>query len=125
MAESVKIVIQGRFAGRNEHDKANRSSKYVGASLKKNEQKDVVSQMKQQCHRKFDRILVDFEWYEKDKRRDPDNVNSAVKVMLDALVECGIIDNDGWKQIVPDIRHRCYVDKDNQRVEINITDAGE
>ncbi len=125
MAQYIKLVILGRLAGRNEHDKANRGSKFGGAGLKKKEQSNVVMQMKQQCTQKFDRIKIDIDWYEKDKRRDPDNVYSAIKVILDSLVECGIIENDGWKQIVPDIRHRCYVDKDNPRVEVHITGMGE
>jgi len=124
MVEPVVLVIKGRYAGRNEHDKANRSSKYVGAALKKSEQKAVVTQMRQQCKKKFERIKIDsVVWYEPNRKRDPDNVASAIKVMLDALVESEIIPNDGWKQLVPEWYTKVDVDNNNPRVEITFTDA--
>jgi Holliday junction resolvase RusA-like endonuclease len=44
-------------------------------------------------------IAVTCRWYCKDKRRDPDNIGSAVKYILDGLVSAKIIPNDGWRQI--------------------------
>ncbi len=58
-------------------------------------------------------------WYEKDKRRDKDNVMSGQKFIFDGLVEAGVLKNDGWKQ-VGDVTHRVRVDRDNPRVEIEI-----
>ncbi len=120
-----KLVILGRLAGRNEHDKANRGNKFGGAGLKKKEQSNVVMQMKQQCTQQFECVKVDIVWYEPNMRRDPDNVDSARKVIFDALVQSGILPNDGWKQIVPRWSVEIKVDKDNPRAEIFITNAGE
>jgi len=47
----------------------------------------------------FDRIWVDFTWHEKNKRRDKDNVAVGKKFIFDAMVDAGVIENDGWKQI--------------------------
>lgn len=41
-----------------------------------------------------------FTWYEKNKRRDPDNFTAiGKKFILDALKQAGILTNDGWNNI--------------------------
>ena len=51
-------------------------------------------------------IDIELIWHEKNKRRDPDNMGGfGRKVILDALVDMGILENDGWKcvgQIIED-----------------------
>ena len=42
---------------------------------------------------------LSFLWIEKDRRRDPDNICTGKKIILDSLVEMGILQNDGWKQV--------------------------
>lgn len=42
-------------------------------------------------------LTLDILWIEKNKRRDPDNIASGIKMILDALVETQIIKNDGWR----------------------------
>ena len=37
------------------------------------------------------RCMVRCLWYEKDKRRDPDNVRVGIKFILDGLVQAGIL----------------------------------
>ena len=44
-------------------------------------------------------ILLHFQWHEKSKRRDLDNVYSAKKYILDAMQKCGVIDNDNYAHI--------------------------
>ena len=44
-------------------------------------------------------VRLNFIWYEKTKRRDPDNVASAKKFILDALQKQGILPNDSRKYI--------------------------
>ncbi len=61
-------------------------------------------------------------WYWKDKRTDPDNVGSAVKFLLDGLVEAELLSGDGWKQ-VKHLEHVFRIDRDNPRVEIVITEV--
>lgn len=41
-----------------------------------------------------------FMWAESDRRRDPDNITGGGhKIIFDALVGAGFIDNDGWKHV--------------------------
>ena len=44
-------------------------------------------------------ITLYFEWHEKTKRRDADNVASAKKFILDALQTYGIIPNDSSRYV--------------------------
>lgn len=45
-------------------------------------------------------VVIEFVWHEKNKRRDPDNIGGfGRKVILDALVDMGILKNDGWGQV--------------------------
>ena len=45
------------------------------------------------------RIRLLFQWQERKRNRDPDNVCAAKKFVLDALVKAGVIPNDGWENI--------------------------
>ena len=45
-------------------------------------------------------VSFEFEWHEKNKRRDPDNIGGfGRKVIIDALVKMGVIKNDGWGEV--------------------------
>ena len=44
-------------------------------------------------------VLIHFQWHEKTKRRDLDNVYSAKKYILDAMQKAGVIENDNYKHI--------------------------
>src|SRR5699024_6365601 len=61
-------------------------------------------------------------WYCKDKRKDPDNIASGVKFIMDGLVEAGVILNDGWRE-VNSVIHFFEIDKSNPRVEVNILEV--
>jgi hypothetical protein len=42
-----------------------------------------------------------FTWFERSRRRDPDNFSSAgKKFILDGLVKAGVLPEDGWDEIV-------------------------
>lgn len=45
------------------------------------------------------RVYFDFIWYEKNRRRDPDNIAASKKFILDALVRAGILPDDGWNYV--------------------------
>lgn len=45
-------------------------------------------------------VLITFDWIERDKRRDPDNVAAGGrKLVLDGLVKAGVLAGDGWKHV--------------------------
>ena len=123
MDRQIQIVIPHRLPSLNEVINANRSNKYAGAKQKKTNQRLIEHYVKMQCKEKFDKIRVEIDWYEPNKKRDFDNISSAKKFILDALVECEVIPNDGWENIDPSFRDTFYHDKDNPRVEIFITEV--
>jgi Holliday junction resolvase RusA-like endonuclease len=68
------------------------------------------------------RAHLAFLFYEFSRRRDPDNIQAgSVKIILDALVKYGILENDGWDQIAG-ISATFSIDKENPRVEVLIDD---
>lgn len=66
-------------------------------------------------------VSLDVAWYEPDRRRDRDNVETGIKFILDALKKCGRIPND-TRRFVRDIRHRVLVDRANPHVSVTIFD---
>lgn len=68
-------------------------------------------------------IHIKYSFFEPNRKRDLDNISAfAHKVIQDALVKGGIIDNDGWKQIVGFEDH-FDVDKENPRIEVTLTEV--
>lgn len=67
-------------------------------------------------------LYMSITWYEKNKRRDPDNIAVSIKYILDALQKTGIIKNDGWEQVTGWENKFC-VDTD-YHVEVEITEIG-
>jgi Holliday junction resolvase RusA-like endonuclease len=47
-----------------------------------------------------DRVYLHMVWIEPNTKRDPDNISSFIKFILDALQKANIIPNDGWANIV-------------------------
>lgn len=44
-------------------------------------------------------VDLHFKWIEGNRKRDPDNIVAAKKFILDALVDCGVLPNDGWRHV--------------------------
>jgi len=44
-------------------------------------------------------VSVEFRWVEKSKKRDKDNIACGKKFILDALVQAGILHDDGWMHV--------------------------
>ena len=64
-----------------------------------------------------------YRWYEKDRRRDLDNVSSfGRKVIQDAVVQTHDLKNDGWKEITG-FSDEFFVDADNPRIEVEIEEV--
>lgn len=109
------IVINGELPGLNEMTNANRTHWSKGAKLKKEATrrcmiafmgKKVTEPFKMTCH-----------WYCKNKKKDPDNISSARKFILDGMQEANCIKNDGWDQ-VKGFEDYFFVDKESPRVEV-------
>ena len=118
----MTFTIPGRLPGLNEVTNANRRNRFVGAKLKKDTEDYISLYIKSQCSLKFEVVSIQYDWYEKDKRRDIDNVSSAKKFINDAMVKCGVIPNDDQRH-VKGFTDNFYVDKDNPRIEITIREV--
>ena len=68
-------------------------------------------------------VKMRYKWFEKNRRRDLDNVSSfGRKVIQDALVRAHILQNDGWKEIVG-FSDEFFVDAHNPRIEVEIKEV--
>lgn len=114
------LTIPGRLPGLNEYTNACRTNPKKGNQMKADAQDMVMWQILSQMRRcKFQRpVFLLFTFYEQDRRRDRDNVSSfARKVIQDALVKCGTLQDDGWDYVTGYL-DRFEVDKKNPRIVV-------
>lgn len=121
----VTLVIEGQLPNLNDYTKACRTYKMAGAKMKKDAEKVVSFFIMQQLHDvKFEgTVELNFRWYEPNKKRDLDNICFAKKFILDALVNNGTIEADGWKGVIG-FTDSFFIDKENPRIEVDIKKAG-
>lgn len=122
---TVHFTIPGTLPGLNEVTQANRTHWAAGAKQKKTLTDGIAWVLREQARSMTQQIgLADyfFTWYERNRKRDPDNIASATKYVMDALQAAGIIANDGWKN-VKSIRHEFEVDADTPRTEVEIAEV--
>lgn len=118
------FTIDERLPGLNEYIDAERTSKYLAADMKKSVQETIGWLIKSQVRglKIKGQVHIHYYWVEPNKRRDPSNIAFAKKFIEDALVDIGIIENDGWKHIAG-FSDSFSVDKDNPRVEVTIEEV--
>lgn len=77
-----------------------RDVRWKYAALKKAWSGDIRHWIKLAKLKPMTRVHIHFLWQEKDRRKDPDNIAGiGKKFILDALVESGILTDDGWDEI--------------------------
>jgi Holliday junction resolvase RusA-like endonuclease len=99
------MIIYGSLPTLNEVTASNRTNKYVGAKLKRDAEELIMLQLP--STKITGLIDLDIKWVVKDNRKDADNVYSAVKFLLDAMVKKGVLQGDGRKY-VRNISHSIY-----------------
>jgi len=100
MARIETITIEGEFADLNHYINAERSNRFMGAKIKKDETEKAYWSAKQSKLKPFDKpVSISFYWTMKDKRKDPDNFCFARKFILDGFVQAGLLLGDGQKHI--------------------------
>lgn len=122
----VKLIIRRTLPNLNDYITAERSNKYAGAKMKKEWEAVVMHEARALRGVQFEKpVYMLYQWYEPNKRRDKDNISSfGRKVIQDALVRCGVLQNDGWANI-GGFSDEFYVDKKNPRIEVKIWEVGE
>ena len=120
----MTLVINEKLTNLNDYTTACRTNKYVGASMKKKNEKIISSYIEQQLKgvNFKNKVKLSFRWYEQNKRRDLDNIAMAKKFILDALVSNNIIASDGWRGVVG-FTDEFFIDKAGYRVEVDIEEA--
>lgn len=121
----MKIVIPGKFPGLNEFIAACRKShgKWSGGNaMKQQSQHEILWHLPKGVRFKHP-IFIEYCFYEPNARRDKDNISGYFhKVFQDALVQAGMIENDGWKQI-EGMTDRFKIDQKYPRIEIMIEEC--
>jgi Endodeoxyribonuclease RusA. len=118
----MTFMIEGRLDNLNDYIRAMNYNRYKGNALKKNNQVICNAYIMQQLRgvRIEKPVTLHFRWYEPSKSRDLDNISSfGRKVIQDALVECGVLKNDGWSCITG-FTDTFHIDKKRPRIEIEI-----
>lgn len=98
------FTITCKLPSLNDYIKANRSNKYLGAKFKKEVEEVIGWSIRQALASKTlqkpnGAVILNIEWHEKTKRRDADNIASAKKFILDALVKTGVLVDDSRKYV--------------------------
>ena len=115
------LVIESRFPSLNATLAAAKRHWSIYAKEKRRLTQAVALLAKVQQLKPVKRAVIRFTWYEKNKRRDPDNISAAgKKPILDGLVEAGVLKDDGWS-VIHGLEDRYFVDKERPRVEVTIT----
>ena len=101
----IDLFIPEKFSGMNEFITANRAAPQVGNSLKHKNQDVIKAYLLQYMSKHHIRrieppVYISYTFQEKNRRRDLDNISGFFhKVFQDALVEVGLLQDDGWKDI--------------------------
>lgn len=122
-----EITIDGRFPSYNEYTKVQRGNRYAGNKMKQQFQRDCAWNIKKRMRNvRFDGpISVHITCYEEKCNRDLDNVASFFfKVFLDAMVQCGTIQNDNFKHVTQ-LSASAALDKKHPRVVVTIEEQNE
>lgn len=120
-----KITIPGKFHGLNEFIDANRRMRgsWNGGNVMKQSDQRIIAAYIPRGLRFRKKIYIEYHFYEPNSKRDKDNISGYFhKIFQDALVQCGVIENDGWRNI-EGWTDSFEVDKGYPRVEVVIKEC--
>ena len=118
------LTIDGALPSLNQVTWKNRAHWSTGYKYKRGIEMSIAGHIWAQNIPQFKcQAYIKIKWIEKNQRRDRDNVQSATKFILDALVKTERIVNDNryWLQQLDNAT--IVVDKERPRIEVWISDA--
>jgi hypothetical protein len=118
----TKLVIPGKLPRMNKIVDKSKAHWGKYKKLKKEADDKVAWYATQQKIKFFEAVKLRITYYTKNKRHDPDNILSSKKFIMDGLVNAGILENDGWKQ-VKGFKEKWKVDKEKPRIEIEFKEV--
>lgn len=95
----IRVEIPMKLPSLNAYINECRRNRFAGAKMKKEVEGD-IGYFINKLPRFKKPIRINFTWVEANKRRDFDNICFAKKFILDALQECGKLENDNRKWVV-------------------------
>ena len=117
----ITYTIEGELIDLNTYINAERGNRYQAANIKKSEtQRCAIA-----CRHipQIDApVYVSFTWHTKNMRKDPDNVAFAKKMILDGLVDAGVLAGDGRRYVLG-FSDTFMVDVDRPRVEVDLIEG--
>lgn len=130
---SIELTYYGRLPGLNELINMNRTNKYFGAKVKRGDQRELANifYLQSKGERLTGHATVYIRFYEKDNRRDDDNViGGGCKILLDAMTFAKIIPDDSPKYVHLKaeritLEGSAKYREQNARIEIDIVPDGE
>lgn len=126
MGNRVKLTIWGSLPSLNEYTAACRSNPRYGNQMKKEAEQIVTAYAYKTLKRwrASGPVFMAYTWFEKNKRRDKDNIAFGRKFIQDALVKAGYLKDDGWDEIVG-FSDSFRVDKKEPRIEVIIEEVND
>lgn len=94
-----EVWIPGPMPGMNEIIALARRNRYASAGQKKQWTQRVAFATAAAKVPQYKWATFEFEWVEPNRKRDPDNIASARKFILDGLQQASALEGDGWFQI--------------------------
>lgn len=92
-----RFVFPWKMPSANEYINACRINRYAGGKMKADEEQKLIWAIREQGGQPLTPPLkMRTRWYEKNKRRDHDNIVFSKKFILDSLQKAGVIGNDNW-----------------------------
>ena len=118
LSKSLKFSIGHRFPSLNEVIAAAKVTGrgYVYSAMKKKNTNAVVESIPD-VDFVFSTVFLAIRWFEKTRRRDPDNVAFGIKFILDGMCKKGIIKNDNYRTVAGWTNKFYYGESD--KVEVN------
>lgn len=115
------LTIPGRLPNLNDYIDAERRNRQAAAKLKREAQEYIGWYIRRDLRgvRFKGPVVMQYTWIEKDRRRDRDNITFGRKFIQDALVQAGVLRDDGWDEIAG-FSDDFQVDKNKARVEVRI-----
>lgn len=119
-----KFTIHNRLPSLNDYIDVCRFNKYHAASFKKRIDNLICYEIRKQLDNvQIEKpVIVHIHFIEENKKRDIDNVYSASKYILDALVKMKVLANDNPKHVVDIKYYHEYEKKSRVIVEIEEVD---
>lgn len=94
----MKLEIPMKLPSLNQYINECRKNKFAGSNMKKQVQNDIGYFINKLPTFKKP-ITIHFTWVEANNKRDYDNIAFAKKFILDAMQECGKLENDNRKWV--------------------------